>query len=145
MGYTSEKAMDEIRTAERVATQRAVIFYLLAGVLVLSLVVTGDLGRDPLRLLPWATMIVLGAANLQSVGLMRSRRLRALLDDETTRDHRRLAVTCGFWAALAAGLAVATTAALVPIAAVLAARVIVTAALTAALIAFATLELRAAR
>jgi len=134
----------DIDKAERVSMQRAIIFYLLAIVLVFSLVITGR-ETDPVRLLPWFVTIGLAAANIFTVGLLRSRRLKALVNDESTRQHRAMAITSGFWAALVAALLLSLLATLLPMTAILTARTILTATLVATLVSFATLELRAAR
>ena len=69
-----------------------------------------------------------------------------LLDDETTREHRRLSGTAGFWAAMLSSLILSfLTAGGGALSAFDVARVIATAAMTAALVSFAVLELRAAR
>lgn len=134
-----------VEKAERVSRQRAIVFYLLAGVLVLSVVTAGDASERPLRLLPWLCMVALGAANLWTVGVLRSRRLKALLDDESTQVHRAMAMSAGFVAALVSGGLVMVVAAVTPFGAVLAGKVVLTATLAAALGCFATLELRASR
>ncbi|RDE04609.1 hypothetical protein [Sphingomonas aracearum] len=134
-----------IDKAERVSRRRAAIFYLLAGVLVLSVLTAGEVGERPLRLLPWLCMVALGATNLWTVGVVRSPRLKALLNDESTRAHRSAAMSAGFVAALASGACVTVVAALTPLSAVLAGKVVITASLAAALGCFATLELRASR
>jgi hypothetical protein len=135
----------DVERAEQVSQQRAMVFYLLAGVLVLSVMLSGDAGERPLRLLPWLATVALGAANLWTVGLVRSRRLKALLNDESTRAHRSAAMTAGFVAAMLSGCIVTVVAALVPMSAVLVGKVVLTATLAAALSCFATVELRAGR
>lgn len=68
-----------------------------------------------------------------------------LVEDETTRDHRRTGFAVGFWAALVSAAVMSVFAATWQIAAMDVSRVVITAGLCAALISFATLELRASR
>lgn len=137
--------MNDIAKAERVSSMRAIILALLAAALIASVIMGGDPSVRPSRLVAWLAVVALGLANLVTVGLIRSPRLKALVDDESTHLHRSKAMTCGFAAAIASGMALAITATMTPLPALLVAKVIVTASLAAALIAFATLELRAAR
>lgn len=135
-----------VAQAERVARWRALLYFLMAGLLILFEV--GGL-RDVEqreRLTPWLLTAGLMALNLTPFNSwLRARRINEILNDESTREHRRNAFAAGFWAALAAaaGVSVATTFA--PLAGIVAARMIITAALAAALISFGAQELRAAR
>lgn len=140
--------MTDIEAAERTARMRAILFYLMAASLLLSAVLSVGNTDDPgmIRLALWLLMVVLTALNLTTVGgWFKSRDLVALLNDEVTRDHRRTALAVGFWAALASSFALTLVTSNHPLAAADTTRVTITAALMAALIAFATLELRAAR
>lgn len=93
----------------------------------------------------WLLTLAIGALNLTALGgRLRPRpgRINALLNDDTTRDHRRTSLAAGFWAALISGSAMSVTGSVVPLSCVDGVRVVITAALVAALIAFATQELR---
>ena len=96
----------------------------------------------------WMGLSFAAAANLLPLARWLKPRsaVARLLDDEGVREHRRMSCTAGFWAAVVSSLAVATAVELaVPLGAFDAVRVVATAAIAAALISFATLELRAAR
>lgn len=148
--------MTTIDMAERRSRARALAFYVFAAAIILTLWVSfGPAGgaaidgdhRDVVRGL-WFGITAGSAVNLMPIGrwLKPNSAVARLLDDEGTREHRRMSCTAGFWAAMMASLAVALV---VHDAAVLnafdTARVIASAAIAAALISFATLELRAAR
>ncbi|MGO1305477.1 MAG: hypothetical protein ACTMKV_11915 [Sphingomonas parapaucimobilis] len=139
--------MGLVEKAERNSLLRAILFYLLALSLLASTILSIANGHDePNRLLAWFVLIGLTALNLTSVPfLFRQHRLSALMNDETTRDHRRSSLATGFWAMILATAATIAVSSFVPLSAVALGRVVVTAGLTAALIAFATLELRASR
>ncbi|TPG20471.1 hypothetical protein EAH87_08270 [Sphingomonas koreensis] len=76
-------------------------------------------------------------------GLLRGPRVRALLNDETTLDHRRRAMALGFWAALGAALTVYIASFFAEITVREAARLIITAGIVLALLRFGTLEKQA--
>ena len=137
-----------VEIAERQGTARA-IAYLLFAFLILALLLAsfGPRGIDYVRGM-WVG--VSGATLLAMLPLARWLKpnsvVAALLDDETSREHRRDSATAGFWAAMASALALAlVTAEGLPVSAFDVARTIATAAMVAALVSFATLELRAAR
>ena|SRR5690242_12923745 len=105
---TSETA----RLADRIAWGRARAAQVLAFVFVATQVGSfhDDLPVDrPQALhltawLCWAVMLLLFLAF--AGGLLRGERMRALLNDETTRDHRLRAMAWGFWSAIVAALGV---------------------------------------
>ena len=140
--------MSTIEMADRASRARATVFLFFAGIILLDLWFSfGRGGTDFFQGL-WLGITAAAALNLLPLKRwLRPRNVVAqLLDDETVREHCRMACTAGFWAALASGVAVT----LIehdapPFSAFDAARVVVSAAVTAALIGFATLELRAAR
>lgn len=139
--------MTVIETAERKSRLRAASFYLFS---VLSLfTLWSSMARpesDFLRGL-WMGLSFAAAANLLPLARWLKPRnpVARLLDDEGTREHRRMSCTAGFWAAIISSLSVATAVELsAPLVAFDAVRVVSTAAIAAALISFATLELRAA-
>lgn len=139
--------MNAITLAERKSRAWAMMLYVLGGVLLLSelagmAVVRSDFSDGfwfgvaivcALTLLPWRRWFRPHSA------------LSRLLDDEAVREHRRISCAAGFWASLAAALATAPVAHDGIITAYDTARVVATAALFAAMVSFATLELRAAR
>ena len=140
--------MGLVEKAERKSRARAILSYLLAAMLLVSavLAIAGH-SEGASRLAPWFVMIGLTALNLTSLPF----RWRSygevfkLMNDETTRDHRRSSFAAGFWAMFAAAVVVMIIASFSPIDAVAIGRITITAGLTAALVAFATLELRASR
>lgn len=73
-------------------------------------------------------------------GLFRSAKTRALLNDETTLDHRRRAMVWGFWAALGAALIIFAVTLFEPLTAREGARFVITIAVAAALLRFGKLE-----
>ena len=146
--------MTMIDMAERKSRWRAFAFYFFAAMILATLwlsmgpsgsaAIDGD-GLDFFRGL-WFGITAASAVNLMPIGrwLKPNSRVARLLDDEGTREHRRTGCTAGFWAAIVAALAVSLVVhdgpALNPFDT---ARVIATAAMIAALVSFATLELRA--
>lgn len=76
-------------------------------------------------------------------GFIWSREVRAVLNDETTRAHRRRAFECGFWGAMAgamAGYGLSLAGAASPLIVV---HLVLSAGLAVTIITFAALELRA--
>ncbi len=140
--------MGLVENAERKSRARAIIGYLLAVTLLASavLAIRGH-SEGAARLVPWFVMIGLTALNLTALPFRWSRcgPVARLMNDETTHDHRRSSLAAGFWAMLVAATATIVVAALLPLDAISAGRVVVTAGLMAALVAFSTLELRAGR
>lgn len=104
-------------------------------------------GNDFLRGL-WAGLSFAAVINLLPLArwLKPNSAVARLLDDDGVREHRRMNCTAGFWASIISAFAVAIIVEeTAPIGAFDAVRVIATAAIAAALISFATLDLRAAR
>lgn len=147
--------MTTIDVAERKSRWRATAFYFFAAMILATLwfsmgpasgAIDGD-GRDFFRGL-WFGITAAAAANLLPIArwLKPGSAVARLLDDEGVREHRRMGCTAGFWAAIVAALAVALVTHDAPLLNSFdTARVIATAAVIAALVSFATLELRAAR
>jgi hypothetical protein len=138
--------MTTIELAERKAQARALVYLVFAVLELLVLAATFQRWATDFVGGFWVGMTLVAALNMLPFARWfrpRSPTTR-LLDDETTREHRHLSAVAGFWAALAVGLALAL---LSPAATALSgfdvARLIVTAALVAALTRFALLELRA--
>lgn len=76
-------------------------------------------------------------------GLLRGRKMRAVLNDETTLDHRRRAMVCGFWGALGTAFLLYAASFYEPITLREGVRLIITVTVALALLRFGTLERRA--
>lgn len=133
-----------IEQAERFSRKWALMLYLLAGA-VFAAQLTGMMLRTDFIDGFWLGVALVAALTL--VPWRRLLRLKGpmtrLLDDEVVRDHRRTSCVAGFWASLVAALALAPLAHDGGLTAYDLARLVATAALCAAMVTFATLELRA--
>lgn len=89
----------------------------------------------------WAAALLLFLA--WGGGLLRGARIRALLNDETTLDHRKRAMALGFWGAIGTAALVYAISFYEPISAREGARLIITFTIALALLRFGTLERRA--
>ena len=139
--------MTAIDIAERKSKLRAILFYMLAAALLLLLIATVSGGVDFLNGL-WAGLLLGAALNFTPLGrwLKPNSAVARLLDDESSRENRRVAMSAGFWAATLCSFIMANVAQFSSgVSAYDAVRVVGTATMVAALVAFATLELRAAR
>jgi protein-S-isoprenylcysteine O-methyltransferase Ste14 len=146
------EARDNVELADRLTRRRARVIA-VSVVLFLSWQVNyfltpNSLGRnvDHFKIaawLAWALVLLLLLAT--GGGLFRRREVRALMEDDTTRDHRRTAFSTGFWAALGAAILIYILSMIEPVSGREASHVIISAAIGAALIAFAWLERRAMR
>lgn len=76
-------------------------------------------------------------------GLLRGAKMRAVLNDETTLDHRRRAMVVGFWGALGTAFLVFVASFYEPITAREGVRLVITLSIALALLRFGTLERRA--
>ncbi|WP_174293077.1 hypothetical protein [Sphingomonas bacterium] len=137
-----------IEQAERMGRARALACLFIAA-LILSLLLAsfGPTGADFVRGL-WMGVTLTATLYIPPISrwLKPGSAVAQLLDDESTREHRRLASTAGLVATVAAALAMAFITADGPVVSSFdTARVIATAAMVASLVSFATLELRAAR
>ena len=140
--------MGTVELAEKKARARAAVFYVFAALVVLLLLGSFGAGGSDLLRGMWVGVTASASINLMPLGrwLKPNSAVARLLDDESTREHRRTSSVAGFWAAVIAAIAMAfVTADPTDIAGFDVARVIATAAVTAALVSFATLELRAGR
>jgi hypothetical protein len=90
--------------------------------------------------LVWALALLL--VLVTGGGLFRSKAVRALLNDESTREHRRTAYAYGFWAAVGCAVGLYAVQMFEPVSGRVAVHLIVTAAVAAALLAFGILERR---
>ena len=139
--------MTNIQAAEQKSRARAIVFLLMAIALVAATWMnSNDASEQPVRLGTWLVMVALVALNLTPLAMRRARApLASLLNDETTQVHRQQSFVAGFWASLAASVSLLVVASAVPITALFAVKVVIAAAMVAALISFAVQELRAAR
>lgn len=136
-------AESNVWMAEKVANRRAMLLLALAALLIATEVVALRSVERPLGLVVWVVLVVCTALNLLPGSWVLSREVAARLDDELTREHRLLGTATGFGVALASGLIVAVVAQFEPLSGAVAARIIVTASLSAGLIAFAVRERQA--
>lgn len=140
--------MTAIELAEKKSRWRAMSFLLLA-VLTLAVMVYDTSGRgtdfsqglwfglmlgSALNLLPWKRL------------LRPNDEVLRLMDDEGTRENRRLSSTIGFWAAVIAALGLGLFSRYSDLVdAWLVGQLVATAAMVSAMVSFGLLELRAAR
>jgi len=142
----------DIDTADRLSRRRAKLLPALA-ILFLSGQVIYALGPhgaspsvDQLKVAAWllwaaALLFLLATGG----GPFRSREVRALMDDETTREHRGRAYAVGFWIAVATSMGIYLLTAFDGVKPREALHIIVTAAIAGALLTFGYLEHRAHR
>jgi cation transport ATPase len=93
--------------------------------------------------LVWALVLLLVFAT--GGGFFRGKAVRALLNDETTREHRRTAYVFGFWAAIACSVLLYAAQIFEPVPGREAVHLIITASVAATLLAFGVLERRSLR
>lgn len=139
--------MDLIDLAERKAHARALGLYVFAGFTVLFLVLSFSGWRPDFFHGMWLGFTLVSTLYLSPLATRLKRGpLAQLLEDEVTREHRRVSSESGFWAAL---VSAAGTLMLSEGATALTlgdgARLIFTAAIVVAQVRLATLELQAAR
>jgi len=89
----------------------------------------------------WAAALLMFLA--AGGGLLRGAKMRAVLNDESTQEHRRRAMVAGFWTALLASLVVYVASFFEPTGVREGVRLVVTLAIAAALLRFGTLERKA--
>ena len=132
--------MNLVEKAEARGRDRAIVSYLTALILLL-------MATARIRVSDGSWFALAGGAALSltslPIRLFEWRKLAPLLNDETTRDHRRSSFAAGFWVMLATAAILAGLPRIPMLDAFMTARIVITAGLAAALIAFATLELRA--
>ena len=142
----------DVETADRLSRRRAWLLPVLA-ILFLSGQALYALGPpwpsrlvDQLKVAAW----LLWAASLLFLlatggAPFRRRQVRALLDDETTRQHRARAYAVGFWIAVVTAMGIYLLTAFDGVKARESIHIIVTAAIAGALLTFGILEHRAHR
>lgn len=142
----------DFETAERLSRRRARMLPVM-GVLFLSGQSIFAIGPDdPTRTvdqvkvaawLVWALALLLLLAT--GGGVFRSKRVRALMDDEATRAHRNRAYAVGFWVAIGTSIGIYALTAFDTVMPREAIHIILTAAVAGALLTFGALERRAHR
>lgn len=138
--------INDVERADHLVKVRIWIFYLMALCFTISTVESVGEAPGMARIWTWVLLGTVTALNLTSIGgWLRPRAVTALLNDESTREHRQISLRIGFWTALCTGLAIFAFGAALPITASDAGRIITCATLVPALVTFASLEWRAAR
>ena len=135
--------------AERIAWGRARAWTVMAMVFVAAQAGSfrDDLPLNRPEVLKLSAWIVWGIALLFFLvvggGLFRGAKMRAILNDETTQDHRRRAMVAGFWGAIGTAFLVYVLSFYDPITVREGVRLVITFAIALALLRFGTLERRA--
>lgn len=107
-----------------------------------------DLSRtvDHVKIAAWLVLSIVLLVLLATGGAwFRSPEVRALLNDETTQEHRRRAYMYGFWAAMGTTIGLYAVDMFEPVSGREAVHIIMTVAIATALLNFAALERRALR
>lgn len=138
--------MDLIQKAERISRRRAYLFLLLALVLVIATLMGVDSPMKPSRVSAWVLLAVLVGLNLSPfTPILRRGGLAQLLNDENAKVNRVTGHVAGFWAMLAATLAIGIGTNFLQIDSFVGARLVMATGLATALVTFALLELRSLR
>jgi hypothetical protein len=142
--------LDRVEQAERLGRKRAQIFFVLAIVFFVGQSVyfgAPEATRDsPARIGAWLVLMVLILALLATGGfLLKGRKVRDLLNDESFRANRVAAQATGFWATIITLLVVYVESMFDPLTVNEAAHIVGTIGVGAALISFALRERRAHR
>jgi hypothetical protein len=140
--------MTIVEAAEKKARWRALGFLVLAFLTCSVMVFVRNVPGNDFAQGLWFGMLVGCAINLMPIKrwLRPGSAVLRLMDDEGTRENRRLSCTLGFWAASIAALILGMAAHFNPaIGGEEVGQVVATAGIVAAMAAFALLELRAAR
>jgi nitrate/nitrite transporter NarK len=141
-------AEGDVEEADRLARVRSWMVGLLAIVFVMAAFADTPVSYDPFRRLFWAVLALVMLANTTGIGrggFLHRRTVRRLLEDETTREHRRTAHIAGFWAATASALILWLLGDRWPLDVPGAMQIVVTAGTCAALLSFAVQEWIATR
>jgi hypothetical protein len=140
---------DTAQLADRLAWKRARIAQVTALVFISTQMGSFHddmpLGRpQTLSLVIWLCWSAVLLALLATGGaLLRSKRMRALLNDETTRDHRLRAMAWGFWSAILVALAIYIVSFFLDVPGREGVRLVITFGIALALIRFGALEKKA--
>jgi hypothetical protein len=142
----------DVERAERVGRKRARLFAAQAVLFITwqAMFFSGP-AEDPMRTVSavklsawfvWALALLLMLAS--GGALLRHRKLRGLLNDELTRQHRTRAYVTGFWAAVGACIGLYLVGMFEPVSGREAIHIVLSAAIGGALLTFALLERRTA-
>jgi hypothetical protein len=138
--------------ADRLSSKRARILPVLAIVFLAQQAAYFSGPQDPARtvaqvkIAAWLVLSVVLLAMLGTGGAwFRSKEVRALVNDEATREHRRTALVAGFWAASAAAILFYVVDMFEPMPGREAVHLVLTASVATALVVFGILERRAHR
>lgn len=140
--------MTAIEIAERKSRFRAFGFLFLAALTCAVMVVVRTRPEVDFTQGLWLGLLVGCALNLLPIKrwLRPNSAVMQLLDDEGTREHRRISCTVGFWGAVVSAVFLGFASHFNPaIGADEVGQLVATAAIVCAMVAFAFLELRAAR
>lgn len=141
----SEKAEALSRRRARVLPAMAVIF-LAQQASYLNMPPHSDRAVDHVKIGAWLALSIVLLVGLATNGAwFRPRAVRELINDESTRAHRREGLVYGFWAAMVAALALYVVNMFEPVSGRDAVHVILSAGIAIALIRFGMLERRALR
>jgi len=136
--------------AERLTRKRARVLPVLAILLISQQAVyfnrSGSHGAQELKIAAWLVLALVLLAGLATGGAWFSRRdVRELINDETTREHRRRSYSTGFWAAMGVAVGLYVVDMFDPVSGRDSIHIIMTAAIGTALLTFGNLERRALR
>jgi hypothetical protein len=136
--------------ADRLSRSRVRMLNVLALMFIFQLIASFSNEHEPLRavdhfrIAAWLILSIVLLAALATGGFwFRSRQLRDLLDDETTRVHRGHAMTVGFLASMAACILIYFYSWAEPLDARHAIHIVMTAGIASGLLAFSFFERRA--
>jgi protein-S-isoprenylcysteine O-methyltransferase Ste14 len=142
---------DDIALAERLTRRRARMVTVFALFFLLSMITSLDTDvpvsrPETFKLAAW---LVWAAALLFLLatggGLLRTAAVRQLLNDESTSENRRSAMVAGFWATVLSAFALYVISLFEPVTGREAIRLLLSAAVVAALLKFGSLERRSLR
>jgi hypothetical protein len=146
----TEYSSNEI--ADRLSKKRSRVLFVLAVIFLSQQIAYFSGVHDPARtadlvkIAAWLVLSIVLLLMLASGGAwVRSAKVRALLNDEVTREHRRMGLVNGFWAACLTAIAIYAVDMFEPISGRDTVHIILTVAIATALLTFARLERRAHR
>lgn len=142
--------MNDADLAERLTRRRARLLPVFAILLIvqqgMGFSSAGAPPAQPLRVGAWLVLtVVLLAVFASGGGLARSAKVRALMNDDTTRAHRARACMLAFWNMMATGIVLYVLSAFKAFDGRTAVHIVMTVGLASALISFAAMERQALR
>lgn len=140
--------IDRVEKAERLGRSRSRVFFVLAMVFFAQQAIyfgsPAASRASPFQLGAWFVMVILLLLLIATGGfLLKGRKVRDLLNDETSRMNRAAAQAVGFWVTIVMALAVYVESIFDPVTLNEGLHIIVTTGVGAALISFAVRERRA--